>query len=758
MGLGVALLLAMLALTVGGFFSPGQTQARHIGDVPIRPDEVILMPNRVITPHGLPSTGFRMKHYDIDVAVKDNIATTTVSQEFLNESNRTIEAKYLFPLPEDADFSSFNLTIDGETLEGQLMEREAARQKYYEIVRKLVDPGLLEFIDCKTVQVSVAPIPAGQSRTIKLSYSQLLTQDGGLYRYQYPFVGKASRNVPIDKAGIDVSLRTAQPLKTVYSPTHSPKITRDGQKRADVSLDLNEQQSILEKNFVLYFSQDNSEVSVNTLSYKGNGENGYFLMTIRPPKDILDQKVLPKNVVLVLDTSGSMSGDKIVQARNALKYIVQQLRPEDTFNIVQFNTDVSTWRNESLAATSKNKNDAIDYVEDLNAGGSTNIEEALKVSFSQVPTSKGDRPSYVIFLTDGEPTIGVTDTPGLLKVAKAANTKNAKLFNFGVGYSINTNLLAKLAADHHGSTTFVEPNENLELAMTGFYTKIDAPVLANAKVDFGRFRVSKIYPNEIGDLFAGSEVILMGRYDNGGADTVKLTGNVGGQTKTYTFPVSWENDSTRHNQLPRLWAGRRIGYLLDNIHQHGENEETKKEIVDLSKKFGIMTPYTSFLALEKKEGRVMADAPMEMDQLRRQDVHGRSMPAASPAMSSIGSYRADSGAGAVRLKKSLQNMQSQASMAKMDEEQEIASGEAVLGIRKVGGKIFSISKDGVWIDTDYDAAKHGEPQKVTFGTDAYFDLLTKNPALAQYFAIGQKVRVVINGKAYEVTAASDSTS
>ncbi len=768
---GTLLGLCLLALTGFAFLDNSEAQTSR---KPIAPpsDEVIIMPTRVIAPPNLPSDPIKMKTYHIDVAIKDNLATTTIEQIFVNNTKQTLQAKYIFPLPQGANFSSFNVTINGKQVEGQLMEREQARQKYYEIVRKLIDPGLLEFIDHKTVQLSVAPIFAGEKKTVRITYNQLLKKDGGLHRYQYPFIGKATQNIAIEKASLNLQVKTSNELKTVYSPTHSPQIKREGKNKAQLSVNLNDQKSILEKNFVLYMSQDNKAISLNSLSYKKPGDDhGYFMVTVRPPEKIMKQKRLAKNMVLAIDTSGSMSGQKIAQAKKALKYVINQLHTEDTFSIVQFNTDVSTYHSESMSANDVNKQKALEYVDDLSAGGSTNIEEALKISFQHVPPPKNNRPSYVIFLSDGEPTIGVTDTAGLIKTAHQANTKKAKLFNFGIGYNINTDLLTQLSEAHHGSTTFVEPNENLELALSGFYNKIESPVLADVQVDFGDFKISKTYPKAIGDLFAGTEVILVGRYNGNGQTHITVNGKVGNENQSFTYPVRWNNNSTTHNQLPRLWAGRRIGFLLDAIHQNGENKETKQEIITLSKKYGILTPYTSFLSVEQKEGRIANNVPMvfeEMDMaapaaqsVLRQTVVG-SVGSGASGLSSSQSRARYVGKNAVKAKKSMQKMQQQANNYAADEEQaynKLTDGRvAVLAIRKVNNKIFTINSNGTWVDSEYTQAKHGTPQKLTFASEAYFNLLSKRPELAPYFSIGQQVLVVLNGKAYQVSSAKTHSS
>lgn len=737
-------------------------------------DEIYLFPGRIYQPQSATAL-IELKDYKIAVSVKDQVATTSIDQVFVNKSDRTLEAKYLYPLPEDANFSSFTVTLNGKAIEGTIMEKDKARQTYQAIVQKLIDPGLMEFIDNRTVQVSVAPILAGEEKKIHLSYTQVLKQDGGLYKYQYPFGTRNENSKLPDNTALSLNIQSDQPLKTLYSPSHTPKIDRKGDKDAAVTLNLSDPSAQSQKAFVFYFSQDNQTISLNSLVYKkSEKDDGYFLMTLRSPLRAVSKESLPKNMVLAIDTSGSMSGEKIQQARQSLKYIVEHLQPKDQFNIVQFNTDVSRFKSDLVPANAENIKDALRYVEGLNADGSTNIEDAIKTAFKQVHSSS-ERPGYVIFLTDGEPTVGITDTEGLVKASTQANTSEAKIFNFGVGYDVRTTLLNKLATENHGSTTYVEPNENLELALSSFYNKIVAPVLTDVKVSFDNVEVDRIYPSEVGDLFLGSEVVVLGRFKHGGDGKVVLTGKSGKVLETFSYPLHWKNgEITDHQYLPRLWAGRRIGALLENITQNGENAENKAEIIHLSKQYGIITPYTSFLAMEpgmvspkeKDEDKNQFDAPSMSSSLggayggggahRR----GASSPgsasgyAPKPAapLSQMADLKSTSGMGNVRANKAMKKIQSQANAQELDEAQS-ADGRIgpALMLKNVGEKSFMLTA-GIWTDTAYDKTKNGEPRRITFGSDEYFKLLKDKPELIPYFSLGKEVLVLLDNVAYQVVA------
>ncbi len=752
------LLLAVLLYVGEALAQHQESRPSAVLAAQIAPTSVTLLPDRVIMPPHALDANVSLIAYTVDTVIQDNLATTTITQTFKNASSRALEARYLFPLPKDANFSSLTLTVNGKALEGKMMEKNEAKATYEEIVRRLVDPALLEYIDDQTVQVSIAPFMAGETKQIRLSYSQLLRQDGGLYKYAYHLgsqkAGSLNRPVavqprplhqtsasvkgPADMAAegftLNVALKTGQALKTIYSPTHDPQVERSGERQAKIKLGLTPGQLAREKQFVMYFSQANQAIALNTLNFQKAGEDGYYLMALKTPEVSEQAKALPKDVVLVVDTSGSMSGEKLQQAKEALKFVINRLHPQDRFGLLQFNTDVSAFNSEMQQASAPQKQKALDYVDALNADGSTNLEAALKQGFSLLKAHEAARAAYVIFLTDGEPTVGVTDTEGLVKVADQSNQGQVRLFNFGVGYNLNAVLLDKLAERHHGTSTFVEPNENLETALTGFYKKVESPVLTDAILKIDGVQVRQQYPDQLHDLFAGSEVILLGRYAGAGSGQVHLTGKMGDKAQSYSFPIQWKPDTT-HSQLPRLWAGRRIAYLLDAIRQNGENKELKDEVIALSQQYGIITPYTSFLSTEPEEKRSTTR------------LNGASMFDASPAGSAPApaAMQTTNGRGAVKLSKSLRAMKNQASVSALSDAQG-ADAEKVateVTIQTVNGKTFVKSELGVWTDTAFDKAKDTQLTKVYFGSEAYFKLMQAVPELVPYFSVGEQVIVVL---------------
>lgn len=573
-----------------------------------RPGVTVPSPGRRPVLQGSVSYGLHLKDETVKVEISDQVAKTYISQTFLNDTDRNLAGTYLFPLPDDTTFSSFSLFIDGRPVEGKILEANAARAEYEAIVRQQIDPGLLEYADYKTVRARIFPIPAHGTKKVELEYTQLLKADSGMIKYRFPLKAKGG-DEPIDQMKIDVKLASKQPIHTIWSPTHTISSTRSGVNEARISFI--EKDSQPDKDFLLYYNVSDKELSANVLTHRKTGEDGYFLLTLSPPVQV--KTTQSKDIVIVADTSGSMQGEKMEQNKKALKYIVRALSEQDRFGLVQFNTDAEAFKPRLLPATAENKKLAEAYIDELEARGGTNIGEAISTA-ATVLSDDSTRPAYMVLITDGEPTVGVTDVSELLKSVKAR--RDVRIFDFGVGYDVNTRLLNKLAEEHHGTSQYVEPDENLETALSAFYEKIKSPVLSDVKIAYEGIEVKDIYPKSVKDVFAGSQVLLLGRYKGQGTAGVKLTGRLNGVAKAYSFPLAFSGQEAGHSYLPRIWAMRRIGYLTEVARENGNNKEVVDEIIALSKKYGIISQYTSYLVTD----------PAETESLRRSRMSAAGLP------------------------------------------------------------------------------------------------------------------------------------
>ncbi len=662
-----------------------------------------------------------IRYHHVDVTIQDQVAVTHVDQVFVNESDWQIEGTYVFPLPTDAAISDFAMWVDGEKFEGELLDRDQARRIYEDIVRQRRDPALLEYIDRGAFRVSIFPIPPGAERRVELEYSQVLPVEGGLVRYSYPLNTERFSARPLQEVSVSVSIDSPDPIKAIYSPSHNVVVDRDGDYRARAGYE--ERDVLPDQDFELVYTLSPEDVGLSLLSFKDGDADGFFLLLVAPQVEVDQSQVVAKDVLFVLDTSGSMEGEKLEQAKEALVYVLEHLNETDRFNVTDFSTGVRQYARSPQPADQRDE--AIRWVRGLTAGGGTDINRALLETLAGVDA---ERPTILIFLTDGQPTEGEVEMDRILGNFAAETQPNVRLFAFGVGDDVNTVLLDTLAQEQRGTSGYVRSGERIDEEVSAFYAKVSTPVLADIFIEVDGVQVEEMYPYPLPDLFAGTQLIIAGRYRDGGAALIWLSGQVNGEPRDFMYE-SYFQESGGESFIPRLWATRKIGYLLNQIRLHGESRELVDEVVELSIRYGIVTPYTSYLVQE------------DADVLTRE---GRESLAADELQMLQEAPAAVSGAGAVE--------ESEAKAAIQSADRAAApAGEAAQVVRIVGDKTF-VQRDGVWTDTTFDPSRM-TAQPVGFGGESYFELLAVRPDLGAYFALGERVIVVVDGVAYEVAEA-----
>jgi Ca-activated chloride channel family protein len=421
-----------------------------------------------------------------------------------------------------------------------------------------------------------------------------------------------------------------------------------------------------------------------------------------------------------------MEGEKFEQAQEALRYILSKLNPEDRFNLIAFSTGIELFAND--LQPSFKVEDAIPWVNQLRAEGSTDINRALLEAASMID---GERPAYLIFLTDGLPTVGEVNSEKIITNLQSLFPKNMSLFAFGVGYDVDTYLLDSLAQAHHGSSTYVVPGEPLDEILSTFYSKISAPVLTDLNLDFGNLVAYDIYPHPLPDLFVGSQIAVVGRYREGGSIDVTLSGDANGNRQRYVYgdqlfaERSTDLDGSI-TALPSLWATRKIGYLLQQVRLNGPEREIVDEIVKLSIRYGIVTPYTSYLVTEPTPLGIE-----EQERIAAEQFNNFSDQAALPSFG----------------KQAVEEAEGQSSLANADAVA-AAPAEALGKVHTIGSHTFILS-DGVWIDTMYDPERM-EVIEIEFLSNEYFTLARNRPELAAAFALGSRVIVISGNEIYEV--------
>ncbi len=576
-------------------------------------DRPVPLPRPVTRLPNPPTVTYAIKELDVHAKLIDQIARVQVSQTFVNTSGRQIEAQFVFPLPYDGAIDQLTLLVDGKEFPAKLLPAAEARARYEAIVRSNRDPALLEWIGTGMFQTNVFPIPPGAERKITLTYNQLLRKDHGLTDFLFPLSTAKYTGKPLEKVNIEVAIESSSDIKNLYSPTHLVDIQRSDTKHALVKWTRSNE--IPGQDFRLLYDVGTGPLSARVISYRPQeGEDGYFLMLASPPVAAANAERPKKTVLFVVDKSGSMSGKKIEQAKAALKFVMNNLHEGDLFNIVAYDGNVESFRPELERYNDETRKAAIGYVEGLYAGGGTNIFGSVTAALNQLKDSS--RPNFVLFLTDGLPTIGETNESKIVAAAKGANGVRARVLPFGVGYDVNSRLLDRLARENFGMSEYVRPEEDIEAHVAKVYSRIASPVMTDVAVNFEFDAVrtedgppiNRQYPASVVDLFEGEQLVIVGRYKKPGVAKISISGKVGSEAKKFDFPAEFATKSNdgSFGFVEKLWATRRIGEIIDQIDLNGKNAELVKELVDLSTKHGILTPYTSFLADENSGTRSFA--------------------------------------------------------------------------------------------------------------------------------------------------------
>lgn len=708
--------------------------------VPPRP-----IPRPIPMPIALP-----VKSIKIDTKIEGQVATTHVEQIFRNDTSMTLEGTYFFPIPETASIVEFSIWENGKKLVGEVRTREEARRIYDEIVRSQRDPGLLEYAGKDLFQASIFPIPAHSDKKLELTYSQVLKADSGTVAYRYPLgtgrnlwrrpgVVETSQNAPKQQFGtvsgkIEIVGKAA--LRNIYSPSHKVDVNSKGE-RATISFETSDNDS----DFQLFYGLSNEDVGMTLMTHREPGKDGYFLLMLSPKDDMSERELVNKDIVFVLDTSGSMADEgKMDKAKNALLFGVRTLREGDRFNIVNFAGEEHLMERKLISADAAGKKRGEEFVNKLRPTGGTNINDSLIASLKQF--EKGDRPKMLVFMTDGNPTVGITDAEKIVANLKAAksNDVDVRIFPFGFGYDVNTTLLDRIGTENSGISDYVQPKEDLEIKVSNFFSRVSSPVLADIDLDLGDLQADLVYPRKITDLFRGMQIAMIGRYKNSNDlknIAILLRGKSGKEARSFSFNgLDFPERSDKNDFLPRLWASRRVGWLLEEIRRNGDSKEVRDEITELGTRYGIVTPYTSYLATDG----TLVNA-------RRDSEESRRLRASAPAKVAV-----SSGADAVQMSVQQNSMKENVFMVedkKKDRAERILVDNSSSN-QFVANKNF-FNQSNVWVDSDFKAESRLPETTVKFGSNEYYALLKTNRSLAQYFALGEQVVVVQNGRVYRVT-------
>ena len=701
----------------------------------------------------------------VSIMVTDQIAETTVRQVFYNPNRSRLEGHFIFPVPKGAVLTDFRMDINGEMQKAELLKAEKARKIYEDIVRNAQDPALLEYAEHDLYKVRIFPIEPNSTKRTRVTYKQVLKKDSGLVTYKYPLnTGKYSAK-PIKTLSMKMEIESQTPLKSIYSPSHEVEIKRDGAKKAVIGY---EQKNVLpENNFSIYFTPQKTELGLNLLTHRPDpDEDGYFLLLLSPGIDVKQEKVVEKDVAFVLDTSGSMAGKKIEQAKKALEFCLHNLNDGDRFEVVRFSTEAETLFSELKEVSDKSRKKALKFVGGLKPIGGTAINDALATTLKLRP-EKSKRPFVVIFLTDGRPTVGITGEKQIVQNVKDEAGKT-RVFCFGIGNDVNTHLLDKITESTRAFSQYVLPSEDIEVKVSQFYTKINEPVLADPDVVVSwEANLKQFYPAPLPDVFKGDQMVVVGRYSGKGKGDLLLAGMVNGKQVKMEYPVEFQAESDEHDFIPRLWATRRVGYLLDQIRLHGENKELKEEVTTLAKKYGIVTPFTAYLILEDDRinnvavnRRLLGGIDRDAGAVRALEENLKSLKMDKSGAGAVAAARAQQyllQAKASNSGLTMSNTEAAGSTAKPGASAPAVNyftgaggGQVQRNIRFVAGRSF-YQNGTCWIDAEVQALKKQTKKiRIKFGSKAYFKLVAEKPSAWKWISLGKHVEFVLDGNHYEI--------
>jgi Ca-activated chloride channel family protein len=690
---------------------------------------------------------FQVERLRSDVTVRIDgerrVAYIEVEEIFRNNSPTMQEGDYLYPIPPEAVFTNLSLFMGEEELRGEVLPADEARRIYEEIVRRKKDPALIELVGHGVLRARVFPIDPGDTRRVILRYTQILGKDGDLLRLRYPrIVGIVPGTEARETSRPDLRTRHSHPFTltirvtgaanfaTPYSPTHTIEVRERGRDE----LEIVHSGDAAARDFELFLPLRESFVGASLVAHAPGAEPGYFMLLISPPAHG-DERHIPRDLTLVLDVSGSMSGVKIEQARDALDQILAGLRPEDRFRLITFSSFVRSFSDDFVRADATTLREARDYLSGVRAEGSTNIMDALREALE--PEAERGRLSLIVFLTDGKPTVGETAPEQIAEAAERLRD-GERVFAFGVGYDVNTYLLDRMAEGGRGTVSYVGPGDDVEEAVSSLTRKISFPALSDLRIVQAPADLEDYYPNPLPDLFYGEDLILFGRYRGDGGGRLVLEGTRAGETQRFTYEVELPRRETDNDFIPRLWAARKAGALTAYVRLHGADREVVEEIRQLGLRYGIITEYTSYL-VEEPLLTMTRDQDFALD---------RAMELAAAPAEATGAEAFKRADASSRLRQADALEEAEAIVAGVMTP-EGGRGHGAAAVRHIGRKLFVLT-DGTWTDVTFDDSL--QVIELAPYSEAYFELARRLPAIREYLALGDKLIIAGDGVVLKLVA------
>jgi len=727
----------------------------------------------ILLPNGEGAAPLRQTRQRVHLQVTDDLTVAHVTHEFQNETDTALEAIYYFTLPKGATTTDFAMWMDGKRIKGEVLPRERARAVYDSIVSRLRDPALLETSDGDLFTASIYPIPPRGTQRIEVEFALPNLRKNGLLQLHYPIsrseVGAAERLF------FEADIDSRHEITSIQAPYDEPTRRIDG-RQAEVKIERNKAQRD-DIALLVATSGDDLGLSLVTFDPDGNeGDEGYFMATLSASSELLREGALDRQMTIVIDRSGSMSGGKMEQAKVMLRQTIASLVERDTFNLISFSRDTEPLFATPRAATRENRDEALRFVDQLVADGDTNIEAALRVALEQ-PTRSG-RPHAIVFVTDGLPTRGERDIDALLQLAKGSRTErddrpvtSSRIFSFGVGYDVNTRLLDGIARNGDGESGYVRPSEDISDVVGGFVAGLASPLVTGLQLDFGD-QVTDLHPRILPDLYPGRPITVFGRFSSPMSQEVTLRGQARSGSVRTSFGAEFgsSTDSANAAFVGNLWAARQVADLLDTIRIDGATPERVRTVTEVATRWGIVTPYTSFLVTPEGQGeedeggegdgeeeepdfepmrhhiRGGVRSERSMEAVRDESYKPSPRAAVRREAAPKASRRAEQAAAAPAAEVGRQAVED--SLARNRSRSSLRA-ESSTSSRFASGRSFSRHGE-VWVEAGL--GNRSPDRRIVAWSHAYFELLRSHPELREALALGEQVRLRLGNEVIEVSA------
>ncbi len=535
----------------------------------------------------------QLKSEHVEVTIVGRVATTRIEQVYHNRSSRALEAEYLLPTPRDAAVSDFAMWVNGKRLEAEAFDNSTARQTYEGIVSRLKDPGLVEWVGRDLWKLRIYPVPAEGDQKISLSYVAPVPFRGGLATYEYRLRNGRTGEDSIGDFSFVAHLRSDEPLGSILSPSHRIAVERTSAREAEVRFEKTD--CPLDQDLHLAYSPSSGPAGFGFQAYCASpGVPGYFMMTLAPGCEQGARRI-PRDVVLVVDTSRSMAGGKLQQAREAILRVLETLSPDDRFAVVAFASRASAFRRELTPATEAGRQEPGAWIDALEAGGGTNLQAALEEAFRFQAEDAPARPLQVLLMTDGQPTVGETRRNALLYQVRKLARPGTHLYPIGLGEDVDPVLLDQIASATQGRALYVRGERSLEDEVASLAQTLKRAYRTDLELEIEGVATFDVTPQRLPDLFEGEELVIAGRYRGAGSAMVRLRSRAAGHASSESFTAGFPSRALDNDFIATIWANRRVGALLDQARESGSASQARREITQLARDFGIATPFTSFL-------------------------------------------------------------------------------------------------------------------------------------------------------------------